>query len=380
MTTAPTPAGAMAIFGENKREFHQLSAIEKRLHWRPFVSELLQIQQRNEKGQFTNVGGVLAYNLLLPEEDNQRMFPEMIVLDVPAHPEQFPGNASQAALKAWEILAKLVEALKFILALLKEILMTQCREEIQHLEDDLTGFINVSVKAMFLAVRSAHGQLTPVDREALRQRTLKPFDRSSNLKIEIGGWTKAHVGMTRVGTSVSESDKLREITVQLRAYHPVVADIVTDYEKETDIGARTWSSLIEFALLRESRLPVPLIGGSRGQLHAVSEEESALDDHPSAAAAKPDTRPAAGGQVSISTERLKELEEAEKFAKAAPAPQYCFSCGWGGHNGLRCNKMSAKDGTLRDGFTKKQTEAKKPGTVDGKAGATKLWTGFRKPN
>jgi hypothetical protein len=233
---------------------------------------------------------------------------------------------------------------------------------------------------MFLAARSTHGQLTPIDRETLRQKTLKPFDRSEHLKIGIGGWTKAHVGMTRVGISVSESDKHRELTVQLRAYHPAVADIVTDYEKETDIGARTWSSLIDFVLLRESRLSVPLIGGSRGQLHAVSEEESALDDPPSAAAAKPDTRPAVGGQVSISTERLKELEEAEKFAKAAPAPQYCFSCGWGGHNGLRCNKMSAKDGTLRDGFTKKQTEAKKPGTVDGKTGATKLWTGFRKPN
>ena len=380
MTTAPTPAGAMAIFGENKREYRQLSAIEKRLHWRPFVSELLQVMQRNEKGLFPNEGGALAYNLFLPEDDYQRMFPGRIALDVPAHPEQFPGNASQAALKAWEISARLVEALKFILALLKEILMTQCREEIQHLEDDLTGFINVSVKAMFLAARSAHGQLTPVDREALRQRTLKPFDRSNNLQICVGGWTKAHVDMTRVGISVSESDKHRELTVQLRAYHPVVADIVTDYEKETDIGARTWSSLIDFVLLRESRLSVPLIGGSRGQLHAVSEEESALDDPPSAAAAKPDTRPAVGGQVSISTERLKELEEAEKFAKAAPAPQYCFSCGWGGHNGLRCNKMSAKDGTLRDGFTKKQTEAKKPGTVDGKAGATKLWTGFRKPN
>jgi flagellar biosynthesis/type III secretory pathway chaperone len=55
--------------------------------------------------------------------------------------------------------------------------------------------------------------------------------------------------MTRVGISVSESDKHRELTVQLRAYHPAVADIVTDYEKETDIGARTWSSLIDFVLL-----------------------------------------------------------------------------------------------------------------------------------
>ena len=378
--TTPTPSGTMAIFGENKREFYQLSAIEKRLNWKPFVSELLRIQQRNETGKFTNEDGILAYNLLLPEEDRLRMFPEMVVLAVPAHPEPFPGNASQAAIKAWEILAKLVEALKSVRALLKEILMAQCREEIQHLEDDLTGFINVSVKDMFLAARSAHGQLTPVDREALRQRTLKPFDRSDHLKINIGGWTKAHVGMTRMGISVSESDKLRELTVQLRQYHQTVADIVTDYEKETDIGARAWSPLIEYVLLRESRLSVPLIGGSRGQLHAVSEEESALDDPPSAAAARTDTRPAVGGQVSISTERLKELEEAEKFAKAAPAPQYCFSCGWGAHGGLRCNKMSAKDGTLRDGFTKKQTEAKKPGTIDGKAGATKLWTGFRKPN
>jgi hypothetical protein len=138
MTTAPTPAGAMAIFGENKREFHQLSAIEKRLNWRLFVSELLRMQMKHEPGRFLNDGGILAYNLLLPEEDMRNMFPNINEILFPANPGPFAANASQAAMKIWDIDMRLVEALKAMLATLKEILMLQCKEEIQHLEDYLT--------------------------------------------------------------------------------------------------------------------------------------------------------------------------------------------------------------------------------------------------
>ena len=198
---------------------------------------------------------------------------------------------------------------------------------------------------------------------------------------------QAHQGMTRTGISVSNSDKMMELTALLRAYHPTVAGFVDDYEKETDLENRAWYPLFEYVELRESRLNVPLIGGNRGQLHAAAEdEESTLDDVPSAAAAaaapaatQKERKPAGGGSTSISTERLKELEEAEKISKAAPSPQYCLSCGWGSHTSQRCGKMS-RDGSPRDGFTKAQIEAKKPATIDGKSGSTKLKPGFRKPN
>ena len=376
----------MAIFGDDKKEFFQLSAIEKRLNWDDFVGELIRIQTEYAPSSFSNEDGILAYNLLFPEEELHKIFPNLEILPWPATPQPFAANASHAAIRCWDIESKLLDALRGARTLLKNVLTAQCRDEVLHLKDKKTGYHNVPVQAMFLAASKAHGQLTPVDHGALRLRTTKSFNRADTLGNNLGRWMQAHQGMTRTGISVSESDKYMELTALLRAYHSTVAGFVDDYEKETDLENRAWLPLFEYVELRELRLNVPLIGGNRGQLHSAAEdEESTLDDAPSAAAASPaaslkEKKPAGGGSISISTERLKELEEAEKFVKAAPVPQYCFTCGWGGHGGQRCMKMSSKDGTLRDGFTKKQTEAKKPATVDGKTGATKLWAGFRKPN
>ena len=374
------PPRVMALFGEDSKEYCQLSHIEKRINFDNFTSELIRLLTEYESHRFPNVWGILAYDLFLYPAARREILPNAEQLPWPPVPIQYAANAPNAAIKIYETEMGRVDALNGAKLMLKNIITVQCREEVQHLKDTRTGYINVTVHDLFLAVSKIHGQLTPVDHEAMRQKTLKPFNRSESLAVNLGRLAQAHLGMARIGSAVSDSDRLRELIGLLRAYHSEVASIVDDYDKETDIRNRGWAPLVDYVQLREQRLRVPLIGGNKGQLHAVSEEESALDDAPSAAAARSETASTGGGNVSISRERLKELEEAEKFAKAAPAPQYCFSCGWGGHGGLRCNKMSAKDGTLRDGFTKKQTEAKKPGTVDGKAGATKLWTGFRKPN
>jgi hypothetical protein len=370
----------MTLFGEDRKEFHQLSPIEKRINFDDFTSELIRLLTEFEPQRFPNDSGILAYDLLFSPAARMEILPNADQLPWPAAPVQYAANASNAAIKIFEAESGRLEALKGAQIMLKNILTVQCREEVQHLKDTRTGYINVTAQELFLAASKTHGQLTPVDHEAMRQKTLKPFNRSESLAVNLGRLAQAHLGMARIGSAVSDSDRLRELTGLLRAYHTEVAAIVDDYDKETDIRNRAWAPLVDFVQLRELRLRVPLIGGNRGQLHAVSEEESALDDAPSAAAAHSDKISTGGGNISISRERLKELEEAEKLVKAAPAPKYCFSCGWGSHEGLRCRRMLAKDGTLKDDFTKKQAEAKKPGTVDGKAGSTKLCAGFRKPN
>ena len=372
---------SMPIFGENEREYHQLSAGEKRLNWTTFVSELIRIQMDHEPGEFNNEGGILAYNLILPQEDMERDFPGIQALPFPAQPAPFAQNASNAAVESWKMDAKLVKTLTAARALMKGLLTTQCREEVKHLREEISGFVNVSCQTLFLAARRTHGQLTPVDLEALRLQTTKPFNKAEPLEVNLGRWSQAHQRLARIGDRflVSEADKLREITNLLRGYHHAVADMVTLYEQDTDVLARRWSDLVTYVESKVLRLTAPLLGGSRGFLNAA-EEESATDDGPSAAAAQSEPKPTAGSQVSISKVRLKELEDAETFAKAAPTPQYCFSCGWGSHTSPRCGRMSTRDGSPRDGFTKAQIEAKKPATVDGKSGSTKLKPGFRKPN
>ena len=374
-------AFSMPIFGDNEKEFYQLSAGEKRLNWTTFVSELIRIQLDFEPGEFSNEGGILAYNLFLPQEDMEREFPGIQMLPFPAQPAPFAQNASNAAVESWKMEARLLKALTAARALMKGFLTTQCKEEVKHLREEISGFVNVSCQTLFQTARKTHGQLTPVDLETLRLQTTKQFNRAETLETNLGRLSQAHQRLARLGDRflVSPADKLREMTTLLRNFHPEVAAMVTLYEQDTDVLARSWSDLVTYVESKVLRLPAPLIGGSRGSLNAA-EEESATDDVPSAAAVRPEPKQTAGGQVSISKDRLKELEEAESFSKAAPVPQYCFTCGWGGHGGQRCMKMSSKDGTLRDGFTKKQTEAKKPATVDGKTGATKLWAGFRKPN
>ena len=372
---------SMPIFGENLREFHQLSPAEKRLNWNVFVARLLRILTDFQPSRFPNRGGIHVYNLFLSQDEFRRVFPDLEQLPFPEPPAPFAANATNAAVKCWEIESRLLEALSDARSLMLNLLTTQCREEVKHLQDETSGFVNVSVQALFQAAYDTHGQLTPVDHEALRMQTTKPFNRAEPLINNIGGWTQAHQRLAKIGPghTVSNADKLREITLLLRAYHPSVAEMVTFYEQDTDVLTRSWSDLVDFVKLKVLRLTVPLHGGSRGFLNAA-EEESATDDGPSAAAAQSEPKPTAGSQVSISKVRLKELEDAETFAKAAPTPQYCFSCGWGSHTSPRCGRMSTRDGSPRDGFTKAQIEAKKPATVDGKSGSTKLKPGFRKPN
>ncbi len=287
------------------------------------------------------------------------------IIAPPVAPPPLPGNSASGSTENHrEAKAQYVLYCK-LLVVLKQIFMLSAPNEIAFLKDPIFGFSNVTTNEMFAGIYAAHGTVTPAAKTELRANCKRSFAYGTTIQEALSE-RRHHIAMVRQMApeyEPSAGDKLAELYDSVRAFHPKATEMIVDYDKITAVADRTFENLAGYLLMRELQLPHPLEWKARSAMSATTCEEL-----PSACATTATT--------TITTERLQQLEETEKKFTKLRTASYCYSCGWGSHAGMKCNKMFNK--TTQE-IIAPYTQDNRKATKPAQGGSTRVHNGFRAP-
>ena len=336
--------------------------------------------------------GLEYFGILLSDEQWAEQHPGVDRPIFPQYPEMHAPNASQAGISVYREEKELALAVsKARSQLTMAILGALDAVDLGSLFDIDTGHADVTPSEILKFMVEAHGTITDADIEYAKGQTMLMFNPADwSVTNWIADKVQGYRFLESIDCETSGPDQYRNLLTAARN-SPALKRIVEKYLSDTEMGDRTFAHLKNFLVTQWAKTQT-----TGNPMRAAFAGHASATDNPDTA----DTSDSTFAKTAVAA-HATEKRSAEDYEKEIAALKnalktaelYCFSCGFGGHQGVTCKRMTKQDPTgpyspqkpriPRTPYTEEMIKATEPKTLkdaDGKTckGNVGVEKGYRK--
>ena len=288
--------------------------------------------------------GLEHFGILSTDAAWELKYPDTERPAFPAYPDMHAPNASQAGISVYKEEKELSLAVgKARSQLTTAILGALDPVDLGSLFDIDTGHADVTPADIIDFMVQAHGTITDADIEYAKGQTMLVYNPATwSVTNWIADKVQGYRFLESINCGTSDPDQYRNLLTAARN-SPSLKRIIEKYLSDTEMGDRTFVHLKNFLVTQWAKTQTtgnPMRAAYAGGATVIDDPDTA--DTSESAIAK--TAVAALATPKRSAEDYEKEIAALKGALKT-AELYCFSCGYGGHKGTSCKRMSKQDPT-----------------------------------